>query len=242
MNGRKGGFALLGVLLLTACDTGGEPELLDEATLVADAVLGDLAMMALPGVHGMGAPAASDGSVLERSRTVEFYDAEGNPMDAFDRLLTDVVHISVEVSGEVTRVAWTGSIDRERDVSVSGLAGEETARTWNGTSSGHVTRSSHSDQRGDRTYDMTEEGTIDDVVIAVDRDANPWPLSGSTTRHVSVKLTGPAGEVEREREVSVVFDGTQFVQLTVNGETFELDLATLPGHGPFRGRGGRHGG
>jgi len=121
---------------------------------------------------------------------------------------------------------------------VSGLLGEEETRTWNGTTSGAVTRSGHSDTRGDRSYEMTESGTVEDVVVAVDRQASPWPLSGTITRTVKVKVTGPRGEFEREREVVIVFDGTQFPSMTVDGEPFELDLGAGRGHPPFRRRGG----
>lgn len=244
----KQGTVLVTLLALAACDTPGEPELLadgvlneDVAMVAADAALGDLAAMALGGAGTGGVPALST-APPSRTRTVEFYDADGNLMDAFDALLTDRVHVVVEVSGEVSRDNWSGVVERQRDLTVSGLAGEETVRTWNGTSSGYVTRSRHSDEHGDRTREMSERGTIESVVVAVDRSAQPWPLSGTITRHVKVKLTGPAGELEREREVVIVFNGTRYPEMTVNGESFELDLGATGPQRPFRrhrNRGGR---
>ena len=239
---RRMGLTLL-VATLAACDTGTDPNLEtgtllngDVAMVAADAALADLSFMQDSGTPGMG-PAGTAGAPLERSRTVEFFDAEGDEMDGYDPLLTDEVHIVVEVSGETSRDTWSASIERERDFTVSGLAGTETTRTWNGTSSAEVSRSRHGDG-GTRTYDMTEEGTVEDVVVGVPRAEHPWPLSGTIKRHVTVKLAGPQGEVEREREVVIVFDGTQFPDMTVNGETFDLDLAARVGERPVRRRGG----
>jgi hypothetical protein len=60
----------------------------------------------------------------------------------------------------------------------------------------------------------------------VPRAENPWPLSGTITRVITVVITnGPNGDVTHERTVVITFNGTQFVTLTVNGEEFELDLA-----------------
>ncbi len=220
------------------CDTNGEPELLsnpvlleDVAMVAADAALGDVATMALPTV-GAVAPSSAP---AERSRSVEFFDENGDAMDGFDPLLTATLHIVVEVSGERDRGGWTATIERKRDFMVSGLAGEETERTWNGTSTGEVSGSRHSDENGDRSYEMTGSGTVQNVVVAVDREANPWPLSGTIIRVVKVERTGPDGTVERTREVVIVFDGTQFPPMTVDGEPFELDLGATDGsRHPFR--------
>ena len=45
-----------------------------------------------------------------------------------------------------------------------------------------MSRSHHSDENGDRSYDMTSTTVISDVVHAVPREENPYPLSGTITR------------------------------------------------------------
>lgn len=228
------GLALLATFALAGCNDANGPSELDQdidedvAIVAADAVLEDLQQMFI----SLGSQAASgvsfDVAAPPRnfSRTVSFFDAEGNEQDAYNPLTTASIHMLIEMSGAVERDGWTATIERSRDVTVSGLEGEETERTWNGTSSTEVARSQHTDEDGTRSYDMSGVGTIKDVVRGVPRDENPWPLSGTITRTIKVVITnGPDGDVTRERTVVVTFNGTQFATLTVNGEEFELDLA-----------------
>ena len=64
----------------------------------------------------------------------------------------------------------------------------ETTRTVNGTGSSTVSRSHHSDENGDRSYDMTSTTVISDVVHAVPREENPYPLSGTITREMTAVI------------------------------------------------------
>ncbi len=233
---RIGGLALLSTFALAACNDANGPSELDQALdedvalVAADAVLEDLRQMYV----SLGSQAASGVSfdvavpTGNFSRTVSFFDADGNPQDAYNPLTTASIHVLIEMSGAVERDGWLATIARSRDLTVSGLEGEETERTWNGTSSTEVSRSQHTDENGTRTYEMSGVGTIEDVVRGVPRDENPWPLSGTITRSITVVITnGPDGDVTHERTVVVTFNGTQFATLTVNGEEFELDLAAL---------------
>ncbi len=230
---RIGGLALLSTFALAACNDANGPSELDQAIdedvaiVAADAVLEDLQQMYV----SLGSQAASGVSFdvaappRDFSRTVSFFDAAGVQQDAYNPLTTASIRMQIEMSGAVERDGWTATIVRSRDVTVSGLEGEETERTWNGTSSTAVTRSQHSDENGTRSYEMSGEGTIADVVRAVPRDVNPWPLSGTITRSITVVSTnGPDGDATRQRTVVVVFNGTQFATLYVDGEEFELDL------------------
>ncbi len=230
---RIGSLALLSTFALAACNDANGPSELDQAIdedvalVAADAVLEDLQQMFI----SVGSQAASGVSLdvpRNFSRTVSFFDVEGKPQDAYNPLTTASIRIQIEMSGAVERDGWTATIARSRDVTVSGLVDEETERRWDGTSSTEVTRSQHTDENGTRSYDMSGVGPIEDVVRGVPRAENPWPLSGTITRVITVVITnGPDGDVTRERTVVVTFNGTQFATLTVNGEEFELDLAAL---------------
>ena len=210
---RIGGLALLSTFALAACNDANGPSELDQAIdddvalVAADAVLEDLQQMYV----SIGSQAASGVSFdvpRDFSRTVSFFDVAGNLQDAYDPLTTASIRMLIEMSGAVERDGWTATIVRSRDVTVSGLVGEETERTWNGTSSTEVTRSQHSDENGTRTYDISAVGTIADVVRGVPRAENPWPLSGTITRSITVVTNGPDGEVTRERTVVVTFTGS----------------------------------
>lgn len=172
---------------------------------------------------------------LERERTVTFYDAAGEVMDSYDDELTATVEMSMWVSGSVERGPWSAEIERTRDLTVSGLIGQETERTFNGTGTNDVSRVRVDEENGDWTYTMTSDGTVEDVVVGVPRVDFPWPLSGTITHHVLVEVVNsPRGDFTRERDVTITFDGTQYATITVDGETWEVDLADRDGHRPRR--------
>ena len=262
------GLAVLSVITLTACSEitdlpgpeGTELPLgsvltLDVAMFSADALIEDVAELQLDfsGVIG-GAYAASAAPVeatsrplLERVRDVTYYDTDGNEQDAYDGITTASVHIVSEISGERTRGHWSSSVSRTRAITVTGLAGTEVVRTANGIGSSTRSRSYHSDEKGDRSYEMSGTSVITDVVRPVPQD-NPfvpreehlYPVSGTITRDVTVVIiNGRNGDETRTKHVVITFNGTQFVTMTVDGEPIEVDLSARRGRDPLRKRGGK---
>lgn len=226
------------LLLLAACGTDGPTSTssqtvlnADLATITADAAAQDVELMRGPAVGpfamGLHMPAGAFGcarearSLFTLERTCTFKDASGATQPAYDPLTTASVTVHAELSIEINRGPWSGSIERVRDLTVTGLVGNETEMTWNGTGSAETKRVRVLEGGEERRYELTSATTISDVVIPVPRTATSWPKSGSITTTVHVLL--PDG-TERDRTVTVVFNGTQTVQVTVNGETFEFDL------------------
>jgi hypothetical protein len=71
---------------------------------------------------------------------------------------------------------------------------------------------------------MSMNTTVTAVVIPVPRGSG-WPISGTITREITVQIvTGLDDTKTRERTVTIEFNGTQFVPITINGETCTLDL------------------
>ena len=133
-------------------------------------------------------------------------------------------------------------MNRSREIEITGLLGEETERTVNGLGSEYSKRVRTSDEFGTRTYEMNGISAIDNVVHGVPRSEFPHPLSGSITREIEVVITnGPNGDETRTRTVVITFNGTQFPEMTVDGEPFEIDMNRPGGPRPFR-KGGHHGG
>ena len=236
-----GKLALMTAFIFAACSDTTAPAddaLLDAdiALVAADAALEDLQMMNT-GFGGLGsAPAPLATPPREISRTVIFFDANGNVQEAYDPHLTASIDIVADMSGEVTRDTWTAEITRHRELTITGLLGDETSRTWNGNGNGSVERSQHDDDGGTRSYDMTSTSVITNVVRGIPREDNPYPLSGTITRDISVTIVnGPNGDETRQRTAVITFDGTQFATLTVNGETLQVDLAAREGRHPIRG-------
>lgn len=211
---------------LAACDDAAGPDTdetmnADVAVVAADATLDGLSIMRDPGMgmHRTG----------ERARTITFFDASGVEQDGYDGATTASIRFTFDASGSVERETWSASVERHRELTVSGLAGQETTRTWNGGGTETIARSRTSDEHGTRTYELEGDFTIANVVVPVPGSDAPWPLSGTVTRHYAVTRTGPDGEVTRERTVVITFNGTQTATAVVNGETFEIDLGTRRG-------------
>ncbi|SVA76514.1 uncharacterized protein METZ01_LOCUS129368 [marine metagenome] len=245
-------WMILGLLVVAACTDVSGPaspsdRLLnrDVAMVAADAALEDLSdLVELMMAGALAASTETTDRSSTRTRTVSYYDADGNEQDSHDPLTTASIHVVIEGSFEASRGAgWTASGTRARDLMITGLEGENTTRTTNGNGAGTRTKSRHTDDDGVRTYDMTATSVIDNVVhevrgrgVARDRDA--YPLSGTITRDINVSVTG-GGRADRtkHREVVITFNGTNLVTMTVNGEAFEVDLSTRKGRNPVQKRG-----
>lgn len=224
--------------------------LADMALVAADATLEDLALMtatfgfggpaAAPGMPGMPGGGHGIGGPLSGTRSVTFYDAAGVEQDAYDAITTASIHYVMELAGSVERETWSASMERTRDETVTGLAGEETTRTFNGFGSESMSRSRHLDDGVERAYAMEGEFTKTDVVVPVPGSDPRWPLSGTIHRTMTVTVTnGSDGSGTRTVDVTITFDGDQTATGIINGETFEIDLAARRGQNPvrhFRGR------
>lgn len=236
------GLILVSALGLAACDQSPtDTDDLDStinydvAMFSADATIEDIQALRDPQAGGFFMHGR------EGTRSVTFYDADGNEQEAYDELTTEKIHMVMEMEHELERAGWTAYVTRSREMIVTGLEGVETARTVNGSGSEYATRSRHTDTEGLRTYEMSGTRTIDDVVHPVPQDATSWPLSGTITRNMTITITTENGTETRSREVIITFNGTQYPDMTVNGEAFEIDLATRDGERPFHRRGDRGG-
>jgi signal peptidase I len=266
------GLAALSVLTLIACsdvtDLDGPDgrELqkgsmlnLDVAMVSADAFIEDVAELQFDFSDVIEGVFAEPGDTvrvrpdpLKHVREIIYYDADGNKQDTYDGITTASVNIVSEISGERARDNWSSSVSRTRDITITGLEGSEVARTANGFGSSTQldkhSRSYHSDENGNRSYEMSGTSTIQNVVRTVpEEENNPfvrrerdlYPLSGTITRDVNVIIVnGPNGDETHTKHVVIVFNGTQFVTMTVDGESLEVDLAARKGRHPLRGRGG----
>jgi len=119
---------------------------------------------------------------------------------------------------------WDAEITRHREMDVTGLAGLETERIWNGTSTGDVEKSKHPEGGTVRSYDMTTSAIITNVVRGVPRAENPYPKSGTITRTIHAVRTVDGVETVRDVVATITFDGDSTATMTVDGESWEIDL------------------
>lgn len=256
-NMRRVGFGVAAALAVTGCSDNLGPDALDEALLLdmavvaADATLEDVAMWMQPfgfglqGVLGFGDRAVPGrpggergvGHSLSGTRSATFFDADGVEQAAYDPLTTDRIDFVMDVQGDVSRDAWSATISRTREMTITGLAGEETHRTWNGEGTETVSRSRHSDDGEQRSYEMSGSFTYSDVVVPIPGSDSRYPVSGTITREMTGTRSGPEGESTRAVEMTITFDGDETATIVANGETFEVDLTARRGRHPLRPRG-----
>lgn len=261
------GLTVAASVALAGCGENAGPDLADQALtlnaalVVADATLEDLTLARTPfafgpqGAGGMRSGPGNPGSMgepgghrgiggaLSGTRSVTFYDVGGHEQDAYDALTTASIHFLMEIDGAVERTGWSGSVSRTRDMTVSGLEGEETARTFNGTGAESVSRSRTLEDGSEATFDLEGTFTHTALVVPVPGSDSRYPLSGTVTRTMSVTVVkGLDGDVTRSVNVAITFNGTNTATAVVNGKTYEIDLDTRPGGFPLKGRFGRNGG
>lgn len=250
MNALKTGALGLAVALAACNSDGTGPDLTpaesrvinrDVALASADAAAQDVEIVGGPaGNYGFGFAApgfAPDPAAMpfrcgthERdgltiNRTCTFKDAGGATQPLYDATTTASATIHADIQGQITREDWNATVQRIRDFSVTGLAGAETQRTWNGTGSGTSQRTRHKENNETREYDISGTSIIANVVVGVPRTEDSWPLSGTVTHQATIKITGGPHDAEtRTRNAVITFNGTQFVPINVNGNLFTFDL------------------
>ena len=66
---------------------------------------------------------------------------------------------------------------------------------------------------------MTGESVTSNVVHAVPKEENPYPLSGTITRDLTVVIVkGPNGDETRTRYVTITFNAMQFARAVIPSE------------------------
>ena len=178
-----------------------------------------------PATQRLVCPAITRNGTLTVSRSYAFFDAANASQQAYDALLTARANIVTDIEGSASGEHWSATVDRHRDLNVTGLAGTETQRTWNGTGTSSATRSRHNDEGAERSYDIDCALTIAGVVVPVPNGTPRFPLSGTITRQCRVTFNGgPRDGQTVERTAVMTFNGTSTATLTVGDKTFDVDL------------------
>ena len=163
------------------------------------------------------------------NRSYAFFDAAGAAQTAYSGTTTASANFRWTLAGNITKARWSGSMSRNRDITLAGLLGPNAAITVNGTGAAERQRTAFlRDSSGlSRSYDMQSSLTIANVVTPAIQLPDAWPASGTVTRNFTVtKIGAVGGETTFTRNSVVTFNGTRYVPLTVNGTAFTLDLAT----------------
>ena len=166
---------------------------------------------------------------LTLHRSAAFFDASGAAMSRYNDTTTASANFQVSVEGVHPTLLGADTISRTRSMTATGLLGHETSRTWNGT--GNRTDGGYAnDTERTRTYHTTDATTFTNVVVNLPRSANPWPMSGTVTRQIAGTGTVVKNGVTRtftvSKIVTITFNGTRLVPMSIGGVAFTLDLFT----------------
>lgn len=251
-------IAAAGLLGLAACKDLSPSSLIDDAVVTndvantsGDAIATSLETMvlneetaAMPSAGIAASPATPPNLTFTRTRTC--YNGTGgvvagcNPMSQVRKIVTHVTADGTRSGTNTTTGGstgtWSGAVHRVHDDTVtrnfnSATPAAEVSRTHSGVGVGHDTTSFTGE---DVTRNATE--TANDSVKAVTwnlpHSSNPWPVSGSLVRAVSVHVTFTKGSLTESRDVTrrveVIFpaDAQGNVVLKVNDKTCNLNLVT----------------
>lgn len=171
-------------------------------------------------------------SGVTTTRTFAFLDAAGATQSAYDASTTARVDATVDVAGSASGTARDGGFvtkfHRTRSHSLSGLAGAETQRTWDGVGAG-LDSTTITGSLNTRQYVGQAADTTTAVVVKLPRSANPYPVSGQHVRVVNATLSVEGRRVSSRqvtRRAVVTFNGTAAVPMTINGVVCTLHLDT----------------
>jgi hypothetical protein len=161
---------------------------------------------------------------FEGEATVTFRDDDGAAQDDFDDDATASIEIETDITADIDRPNFELQFARTGDFAVTGLAGAEASRTWNGSATMSVSGSLFA---ADRSYTMSSSTSFSAVVVPTSGAEPRWPTSGSVTTQVNWSATaGPDAGESGNLTATVQFNGTSQVPLTVGGTTYTLDLQT----------------
>ncbi len=161
---------------------------------------------------------------LDGEATITFRDAGGAAQADYDANATASVDVDTDISGSVSRPNFSLEFTRTGSFTVTGLAGTEASRTWNGNTSTTVSGSTFG---GSRSYDLMATGTFASVVVPASGGEPRWPTSGTATTQVQFTTTsGDDAGTTGSLTATVTFNGTASVPLMIGNREYTLDLAS----------------
>lgn len=169
---------------------------------------------------------ATEGT-LSITRSFSFFSETGAAQSSYSPTETGSINFVTTAAGSRSGQGSLATVARHRTVTVSGLAGTETERVWNGSGVDTLDVEVQGTQTT-RRYTMRSAVTMSDVVFNVPRSAQPYPQSGQLRYDIIVTQTADGVQsVTRvtTRRVTITFNGTAAVPMQVGtlGCTLYLD-------------------
>lgn len=247
--------AAAGLLGLGACNESTSPtsgSLVDQTTLTSDiassagdAIAADVntistneSFAGLSAAVVQGSPTAVNDTVsYSYTRTRTCYDGTGAATTCgTSDVRTAVVHVQFSWARDNTAAngaVFTGAITRVADDTLfrNYTGTTETSRTHDGVSTGSDT-TTFAGPNVTRLYQESGNDSVEAVTYNLPRSTNPWPISGTIVRNVSVHATFTSAtrssttDVTKRVEVDFPPDNQGNVVLKIDNKTCNLNLVT----------------
>ena len=170
------------------------------------------------------------------TRSVQFFDGAGAVQAGYDSITTARIVWLVADTGGFSRRRGTAmladSSARSSRRELSNLAGHpDTLHIWNGEGSSFHLTSRPTATGMVQTVTMFATDTTSNLRYRLPRSQHPYPVAGIIVRNVEVSRVRTSSDSVsvnpiRSRRVMIEFNGTSTATMTVNGQVFDLDLAT----------------
>lgn len=152
---------------------------------------------------------------------VTFYDADGNELSGYGPLAHRML-VTTRATGSVTSQQFNATLGHAGTLDVTGLEAALDTLVFDGACNDSVDASFQSlDGLRTRYFKWRSGSVLTDAALLKNRQANPYPLSGTLTYIVHAERYGSnqfaAVEKTWDATVTIVFDGTSTPELTVNG-------------------------
>jgi hypothetical protein len=161
---------------------------------------------------------------LTGSLSLGFTDTQGSARPLYDSLTTARIDVSAAYQGSAAGQGFTASVAGELTAALTGLAGRESARTWNGAGSTTLA-AAFTGEDGARDYHLISQVELRDVVVAVPRQS-AWPASGTLTYRLAGQQTVDGRTLAFDQTAVVTFQGGQTATVQTGGKSYTLNLAT----------------
>jgi hypothetical protein len=164
---------------------------------------------------------------LTITRQIRFWSG-GSLALGWSPTLTDSVNHRWSRTGTFESVLKPGkmfSINEADTASMVVTHGPPALHTWNGAGIAHDS-STYPVNGITRIFAYTAADTAAALTFTMPRSANPYPTSGSISRHLSLHVTAGGFDKTVTRDATVTFDGSSTAVLQVGALTCNLDLTT----------------
>ena len=164
---------------------------------------------------------------LTITRQVRFWSG-GSLALGWSPTLTDSVNHRWSRTGSFESVVKPGkmfSINEADTASMVVTHGTPVLHVWNGFGTAHDS-STYPVNNVTRIFAYTAADTATALTFTMPRSANPYPTSGSISRHFSLHITAGGFDKTLTRDATVTFDGSSTAVLQVGALTCSLDLTT----------------